>query len=53
MVIIVLNVGVNTNSEWGGFRAPIYSDGTFKFVPIPLKDCLLWILYVGAIAGEA
>jgi len=41
MVIIVLNVSVNTNSEWGGFRAPIYSDGTFKFVPIPLKDCFV------------
>jgi len=41
MVIIVLNVGANTNPEWGGFRAPIYSDGTFKFVPIPLKDCFV------------
>ena len=38
MVIIVLNVGANTAPKWGGFRSPIYSDGKFRFVPIPLKD---------------
>jgi hypothetical protein len=39
LVDVVLNVGTNTKSEWGGFRAPIdYDTKMFKFVPIPLKD---------------
>jgi hypothetical protein len=35
---IVINVGVNKNSKCGGFRGPIYSDGTFEFIHIPWQD---------------
>ena len=34
---VVINVGVNTNPEWGGFRGPIFSDGSFEFIHIPWK----------------
>lgn len=30
---VAINVGANTNQP--GFRGPIYSDGSFEFVPIP------------------
>ena len=32
-----INVGVNTKSKWGGFRGPIFSDGSFEFIHIPWK----------------
>jgi len=35
---VAINVGVNTNPEWGGFRGPIFSDGSFEFIHIPWKD---------------
>lgn len=35
---VAINVGVNNNAEWGGFRAPIFSDGRFHFIHIPWKD---------------
>jgi len=35
---VAINVGVNTNSEWGGFRGPIFSDGSFEFIHIPWKE---------------
>jgi len=31
---LALNVAVNTNPEDGGFRAPIYDDGGFEYIPI-------------------
>lgn len=34
---VAINVGVNTNPEWGGFRGPIFSDGSFEFIHIPWK----------------
>ena len=34
---VAINVGVNTNAEWGGFRGPIFSDGSFEFIHIPWK----------------
>ena len=34
---VVINVGVNTNPKWGGFRGPIFSDGSFEFIHIPWK----------------
>ena len=35
---VAINVGVNTNPEWGGFRGPIFSDGSFEFIHIPWKE---------------
>jgi len=35
---VAINVGVNTRPKWGGFRAPIFSDGSFEFIHIPWKD---------------
>jgi len=35
---VAINVGVNTVPRWGGFRGPIFSDGSFEFVHIPWKD---------------
>ena len=32
---VAINVGVNTKREWGGFRGPIFSDGSFDFIHIP------------------
>jgi len=32
---VAINVGVNTKREWGGFRGPIFSDGSFEFIHIP------------------
>ncbi len=34
---VAINVGANTKPEWGGFRGPIFSDGSFEFIPIPWK----------------
>jgi len=34
---VAINVGVNTKPEWGGFRGPIFSDGSFEFIHIPWK----------------
>jgi hypothetical protein len=33
---IAVNVGANTNEP--GFRAPVYPDGTFEYVPIPESE---------------
>ncbi len=32
---VAINVGVNTKKKCGGFRGPIFPDGTFKFIHIP------------------
>lgn len=34
---VAINVGVNTRSEWGGFRGPIFHNGYFEFIHIPWK----------------
>jgi len=35
---VAINVGANKNAEWGGFRSPIFANGTFQFIHIPWKD---------------
>ena len=35
---VAINVGVNANPRWGGFRGPIFSDGSFEFIHIPWKE---------------
>lgn len=35
---VAINVGVNTNPKWGGFRGPIFPNGIFKFIHIPWKQ---------------
>ena len=35
---VAINVGVNTKPNWGGFRGPIFSDGSFHFIHIPWKQ---------------
>lgn len=34
---VAINVGVNKNPEWGDFRGPIFSNGSFEFIHIPWK----------------
>jgi hypothetical protein len=36
MRAVAINVGANTNEP--GFRAPVYPDGSFEFVPIPESE---------------
>lgn len=33
-----VNVGVNKNRKWGGFRAPIFSNGYFEFMHMHACD---------------
>jgi hypothetical protein len=35
---VAINVGANTEPEWGGFRGPIFPNGSFEFVHIPWKE---------------
>lgn len=35
---VAINVGVNTKREWGGFRGPIFPNGSFEFIHIPWKE---------------
>ena len=35
---VAINVGVNTKRKWGGFRGPIFSDGSFEFIHIPWNE---------------
>lgn len=34
----MIHVGANTIPRWGGFRAPIFPNGEFIFIPIPWSD---------------
>lgn len=34
----MIHVGANTIPRWGGFRAPIFPNGEFIFIPIPWAD---------------
>jgi len=36
--IVVLHVGANANKKFGGFRAPIFDDGSFIFMQFPKKE---------------
>jgi hypothetical protein len=36
MRAIAINIGANTNAP--GFRGPVYSDGTFEYIPIPESE---------------
>lgn len=35
---VAINVGANTEPEWGGFRGPISPNGSFEFIHIPWKE---------------
>jgi hypothetical protein len=35
---VAINVGVNNDEEWGRFRGPIFSDGSFEFIHIPWHE---------------
>lgn len=35
---VAINVGVNMDPNWGGFRGPIFSDGSFEFIHIPWHE---------------
>jgi hypothetical protein len=36
--IVVIHVGANSNIRFGGFRAPIFSNGSFIFMQFPMKE---------------
>ena len=36
MRIYLANVGANTSAEHKGLVSPIFDDGTFEFLPIPV-----------------
>lgn len=38
MRVFTVNVGINTNRRYFGRSAPIYSNGSFDFIPIPTSD---------------
>lgn len=35
---VVINVGANKNPRYGGFRAPIFPDGSFEFMHVPWQQ---------------
>ena len=38
MKALLLRVGADTGEKGGGFRAPIFNDGSFKYIPIPEEE---------------